>query len=415
MPKGLSRGGPYLRIFELLPRVVEILRRQEAAKPVDGRDEPSQADALIERLVHDLNSPRLAGLFTCDPPSPRLTTLIRNASPCRRYALVTLAIRHSYSLRFVSPDTGLSYANLAISVLRKTRVKGFSPELVFDLAARALAVRANFRRLASRFTAAQTDFRRAHFFLGHGTNDPIELAFLQRLEASLRIDRGDFVGARRSLESALRTYRRSGHCDLPYVLLGLGIVSLHLDNHGRAQALFEEALSLPSDASLALAAHHNFALSLVFEGRSREALAFFLTNRDLRESVAPPSYQHRSSWLAGLIYSELGWLEQAEQAFVAAREGYSHPPLPYELAKVSAELALVRFQMGHPEDVRELLEPVLPYLLEERLLLDARAALLLILRADEVQALSLGLLQELVGYLRRREYNPGLSLPRAES
>lgn len=195
------------------------------------------------------------------------------------------------------------------------------------------------------------------------------------------------------------------------MLLGLGIAALHSDNHVQAQILFEEALSLPSQPNLILAAHHNFTLSLVFQGRSREALSFFLANRDLRESVAPASYQHRSAWLAGLIYSELGWLEQAEDAFLAAREGFLAPPLPYELAKVSAELALVRYQQGYPEEVRGLLEPVLPYLLEEKLLVDARAALLLLLRAEEARALTLGALQDLVGYLRRREYNPGTPLP----
>jgi len=412
MPKGSFGRDLVSRIASRVPRrLSELLELGAETAPAAEEDDFARAEALVLRLARDLTSPALAGLFDSSLPSSRLRTILLNASPCRRYALVTLAIRHSYSLRFAAPKLGLAYADLALLALRKASFDGFSPELLFDLGARALVVRANAKRLASRLSGAQTDFNRARFLLRHGTHDPIEKAFLRRLEASLQIDRGDFDAAADLLDASLRTYRRFQHCDMAYALLKRGTVALYLDDQSTAQRHFEEAIASSTDDDLILAAHHNFALSLVFEGRPREALTFFLANRDLRESFAPASYQHRSSWLLGLIYSELGWLDQAEGAFSEARQGFLNPPLPYELAKVSAELALVRFQQGHPEDVQGLLEPVLPYLLEERLYLDARAAVGLILRAAEARALSVGLLQGLVGYLRRREYNPGVSLP----
>jgi tetratricopeptide (TPR) repeat protein len=156
------------------------------------------------------------------------------------------------------------------------------------------------------------------------------------------------------------------------------------------------------------------AFWLVDLGDGLEALAQFEKAQPLYdEFLDDPWVQLRRRWLRARIYAGLGDLDLAVPAFAEVRRTALDRELPYELAMISLEEAIVHLDRGDKKQVQELADEMVPIFRSRELHAHALAAVYLFQQAALDKSATVDLARQVLRYLQKARNNRYLRFHRS--
>jgi len=330
-------------------------------------------------------------------------------------ALCEGLLARSHALRHEEPEGMVHFARLATLAAESLDPRLFGREAVIDLQARALAELANAYRVADDLESAEATLALAVERSREGSGDPLLLAHVLDLLASLCCHRRRFDRAFALLDAVHAIYRREGEVHpAGRALISKGIYTGYANEPEEAIRLLLaglEGIDPAREPALPLIACHDLLWLLVDCGRCREARLLLersrpLYLRHLRQGGNLPRLKLR--WLEGRIATGLGELAGAETAFAEVRQGLAGADLGYHSALVGLDLAAVWLRQGKTAQARALVEEMIGAFRALRVTREELAALLLLRETLEREGLTLGLLRSIAEHLGRPERQPGL-------
>ena len=266
-----------------------------------------------------------------------------------------------------------------------------------DLAARLWGELANAERLLGRYRAAEESFRQALDLAGRGPGDPLVLAGLFDLSASLWIDERRFDRAEEALGLAHRLYldRRQHHLAGKALYLR-GIAAGYAGKLEPAVSHFCRAVDLIDQQiapDMAVAALSNAILFLSDLGDFAGADRLYQTARPVLEALASPVEKLKLRAVAGKIAAGLGRLHQAEAAFRTVRREFARMKLPMHTALAGLELCSIWLQEGNSKEARTMVEETLATFLALGIERETLASLVLLDEAARQERATVELVQ----------------------
>jgi tetratricopeptide (TPR) repeat protein len=350
----------------------------------------------------------LAELLATNPEERR--RLVAREPRFRTWALLDGLLEQSRAEAFLDPQAAESLAELALLQSETLTFETFGPAMLQDARARCWAHIGNARRLQSNLQAAEVAFKTAHHHLQQGTGDAMERAQLSELKASLLSDQRRFEEALRLLRRGIALYRQAGERHR----VGRSLVQMSTVHHysgdlERAISVLSEAIPLIDprrEPRLLLCARHNLIDYLAEVGRFMEAKKLFSEARSLYGQFPDAWAQNRRDWVRGKIARGLGQHEEAERAFIAAREGFVEEGVAYDAALASLDLALVYAEGGRVADLVRLAHEMAPIFLSRQIHREALAALSFLRQAIEAQRAERALVERVANFLKRAQHDP---------
>jgi tetratricopeptide (TPR) repeat protein len=313
-------------------------------------------------------------------------------------------------LRYSDPERMALTASFAVTLAEKTALPTRTPEELADLQARAWAELGNAYRITDDLAAAESAFRHALTFSGQGSGDPLLLARLMDLTASLYTDQRRFEEARRLLDLVHAVYERQGDRQAAArTLISKGVSANYALDSEAAIGFLSEGLRQidpAHDPKLVLAAVHGLLWCLVECGRAAEARELLGESYPLYQAHGQHFDQLKRMWLEGRIASQLGDDESAEKAFQQVGEGYREADLAYDFALVSLDLAALWVGQKRTPEVRGLVDEIITILRARNIQREALGALLMLRKAVDADQATAALLQTVAAQLARLERFP---------
>lgn len=355
-------------------------------------------------------------LAELEPRSPAARRDVIHAG--QRYRLFGLAehlCEESRKAGLRDPVRALELAELAVEVSETLDARiYYSEALVAEQLGLAHASVGNALRIAGDLRRAERAFQESLLLLRKGVSVAPTRYEVLSLLGSLRIDQCQYREARRVLRRALQGFRSLPGYDVDgaKVLIKLANVEGYDGRPREAIEILEHAVPILEEAGesrLLAWVHHNISYCMVEAGEALEALARYEQGRSLyEEHFQEPYHRLRQRWLEGRIYAGLGDLDLAREALEEVRRTAAERELPYDLAMVSLELAIVYLRRGEASRVQDLAEEMTLVFLSQDLHRHALGAMYLFRQAARTQTATVGLLEEIVRYLRRARNNPFL-------
>ncbi len=325
---------------------------------------------------------------------------------------VEALLRLSFEERYRDPQRMLLLALAARLAAEKLDSAELGPGLVADFQARAWAEVGNAHRVNEHFDWAEVSLDHAQGLLEDGTGDILLLARLADIEASLRIDQRQLGEATELLEVVYDLYRRAGDLHLANrALIKRGITTHYSGNPQEAVLLLRKGLELidtARDSQLKAAGRQSLIHALTDCGEFQEAGRLLLSSGLRQAFAAEPLSLLKLRGVEGKVLAGLGKLGRAERVFEQVREEFLLRERGYDAALVGLELAAVWLRQGKADHVRELAEEIYETLRDLGVHQEAFRAVLFLREACRQQAVTLGLLRKVHGFLVRLEWNPGL-------
>jgi len=228
------------------------------------------------------------------------------------------------------------------------------------------------------------------------------------LEASLRRAQRRLEEARRLLDEALKIDRWG---ETPYLLLNKALVLHVLGDFDASLAALQAAgprLHQCKEPRLLFALHFDTAANLCLLERYEEADPLLLTVRALAEKLENERDLLRVRWIEGRVHAGFGREAEALAAFEEARQAFATRSLPYDLALVDLDLALLHLERERTAEVQELAAEMLRIFTAQGVHRETLAALRLFHDAAASGAATAELARELIRYLHRARHDPEL-------
>ena len=390
-PAETAYDGIIARLFDAAPSLLARIRAENAAR--------ERFLALVRPL--DLSFEEI--LDRLDPTLP---------ARARADALLTL----SFEQRARDPrkmlDLAVAAQAIAGNLQRSAAGAEYAPTEIADLQARVWGELANAYRVTEDHAAAEGALAQAARARSKGSGDPLIVARLLDVEASLRTDQRRFDEADRLLHLVQGLYQKVGEVHLAgraRISRGIG---LHYDGrYADAVAMLREAVGLLDpvrDPQLLTIARQHFLFSLTANGEFAEAAELYLRS-GLREAFAgEPLNRLKVRWLEARLHAGLGKPRRAESAFAEARSGFLAAGVDYEGALVGLEYAGVLFEQGRFDDVEALAGEALETF--ERLAIGTEAvkAVRALRNAFVARRATQAFVREVVQFLERFDRRPSL-------
>ncbi|HWM94586.1 MAG TPA: tetratricopeptide repeat protein [Thermoanaerobaculia bacterium] len=328
------------------------------------------------------------------------------------WSLVEALIRLSQEARYNDPGEMYELAFLAEFASRHLDPERYSPGQVADLRIRALAELANARRVNEDLDGAEEAFAKAALLSDRRSGDPLVMARVLDLLASLRRTQRQLAEAIDLLDTVHGLYKECGESHLAgRALISEGICT-HYDGRPQdAVKLLRKGISMLEpglDPQLDISSQENLLYSLVDSGKLREARRLLLES-GLRQKLADePVNLLKLRWVEGKISAGQGNLDQAVATFEEVREGFLQRGMEYDAALLGLELMEVWLRQGRNAEVREMAEEVLDTFEELKVKLEAQRAVRFLEAACRQELATPVLVQKVVSFLRRLEWTPGL-------
>lgn len=342
-------------------------------------------------------------------PEERLRRIHRASNRFRGVTLARLILDEAKRHMPAKPQTVHELAEAAEAVLLRTPD---APGL-YDLFARAVAYRANAKRAQGDLLAAGDILRHARGLIRNkGATDPLVFAEVDWIEGALLRDQRQLKEAEELLVRAVNLYGLTGtreEAAQPLITLGL----LYYDR-GDTQKAIEvtraaaETMGPKADPRFYLCTRHNLTLFLAESGNYQAAAETLREDEKLYRKFPDLWTNLRQTWLKGKIDLGLGALEKAEPRLIEARNGFIAQGIGYDAAMVSLDLALAYLQQGRTENLKELAGEMHQVFAAGDVHREAMAALLLFEDAVRQEKLTIKIVEDLAGYLKRARHNPGL-------
>jgi len=311
-----------------------------------------------------------------------------NRGGVQKWGLCESLLARSQACRHHDPEQMVLLAERAAAIAAELDPFAYGPELTADLRARCLAELGNAHRVAEDPEAAERALRSAATESARGTRDPLLLARIMDLTASLRGAQRLFGEAFELLDAVYRIYESHGdRHNAGRALISQGLYKGYDNDPEEAVRLLSTGLTLihpASDPKLVVSAVHNLITFLADCERFREA------QRLLRR--ARPYYtegdrlnQVKLRWVEGRIAAGLGRLQVAERSLLRARRELEEAGLPFHAALVSLDLAAVWLGQGKTAETRKLVEELVTMFQARRIAREALAALLLLRKSFDLE------------------------------
>lgn len=338
------------------------------------------------------------------PPAP-LSATERNArdrARCEAYLEQCRSLRHS------DPEAAVLLARMAVTVAEHLAADtAEEARAVVDLQASTLAELGNTRRVAGDYTGAETDLARALDRAGQGTGDPLLLARIMDLNASIYTSQRRFGEAFRLLDWTHEIYLAHGDAHWAgRTLISKGVAAGYALEAEEAIRLIGEGLHLINprrDPRLVLAGVHSLIYFLVDGSRFAEAKRLIDLSRELYTAYGGPFEQLKARWVEGRIAVGLKDDATAEEVFREVRAAFEANGLPCEAALAALDLAAVWLRQGRTGEIRELIDQTVAIFRARQIRREAIGALLMLREACEKQQATAALLQAVATELERLE------------
>lgn len=390
-PAEAAYDGVVARLFAAAPSLLVRVRAENEARE------------RFLALVQSLDLPFEEILDRLDPSLP---------ARARVDALLTL----SFEQRARDPgkmlDLAIAAKMIAGNLPRSEAGTEYAPTEIADLQARVWGELANAYRVIEDHSAAEDALTQAALARPKGSGDPLIVARLLDVEASLRTDQRRFDEADRLLNLVQGLYQKVGETHLAgraRISRGIG---LHYDGrYAEAVAMLREAVSLldpARDSQLLTIAKQNFLFSLTANGEHAEAAELYLRS-GLREAFAgEPLNRLKVRWLEARLHAGLGKPHRAESAFAEVHSGFLAAGMEYEGALAGLEYAGILFEQGRFDEVEALAREALETF--ELLAIGAEAvkAVRALHNAFVARRATQALVREVVQFLERFDRRPNL-------
>ena len=311
------------------------------------------------------------------------------------------------SLGAVREDPGRAF-ELANHAVRLTAHLGdaYDPQWVLGLRARALAIRANARRVLAELRSADADFREARTCLARSAMEGSRIeAEILDLESSLRRDQRRFEEARQKADRALDLYKQNGDS------YGIGTAFLKkakiLEESNDLEGAIEllrhplEWIDPGSEPQLYASARYNFLCCLSDAGHFEEAERLLPEVRDLLRGTGEPLDLVRLRWEEGSLAFERGRPEEAEAAFREVQQQFLDLRMDVNAALVALDLAVLLSEQGRTRELKDLSVELLSVFEAREIHRESLAVLLLFQRACEEERLTADLARQFASLLKR--------------
>lgn len=348
-------------------------------------------------------------------PPAQLPSTIGEASPwlrggIQRWGLCESLIARSQACRYDAPERMVLLAERAVSVAEELDPMEYGPELTADLRARALAELANAYRVADDYESAERAMRSAAEWSARGTRDPLLLARIMDLTASLRGGQRRMTEALALLDSVFAIYASHGdRHNAGRALISKGVFVGSSSDAEQAVALLSSGLAMiqpAADPKLVLSVVHNLVGFLADCRQFRQAQRLLRLSRRVYFAEGDHVNLTKLRWLEGRIEAGLGRLDAAEEDFLHVRQDLQQTGLDYQAALVSLDLATVWLRQGKVAETRSLVEELVATFRARRIAREALAALLLLKESFETEAgTQLELLRAVAGFLDRARHS----------
>jgi tetratricopeptide (TPR) repeat protein len=347
------------RLAEAAPRAADAGR---AALPGggDARELARQARAVSRaRTVARRDLLRL--LRT--PPESWRQMVADSRSRFRSRATVELVVAHGREL--TRSDPHLAAELLAfVPQLLLWAPGGLESDWARDLAVRAEARRANAVRVTGDLAAADRLFELARRRLAaKPAADRTVYAEVASLEASLRRDERRYEEAGSLLDRAVFLSNEAGDREgVARALIQRAEIGQHFERHDEALADLaraRELLDADQQPFLYLLAVCSAAPTLLDLGRPAEA-EHLLLQAEAAAVAVEPWWALRIRYLKGRAAHLKGDRDRAIQLLGEARRGFVAQKLPYDVAAVSLDLALVHLDRGAAREAARLARQIAP-------------------------------------------------------
>lgn len=326
------------------------------------------------------------------------------------WGLCQLLLKKSREAVFQDPAQAVDLANLAVKIAEQLG-DAYDPEWVLDLRARAFAYLGNGRRVLGELRSAEDAFQKAERCLARSGTGNIHLqAEILDLKSSLRRAQRRLEEALGLADDSLSLYREANDA------YGIGKISLKKAKILEEMGALDRAITLlrqipaeiePSrDPRLLAYARFNLVCALILAGRFDEAEHLLAEALDLFSGIAQPLDLVRLRWAEGNIALGLGRLGPAEAAFREVRQEFLERRMGYDAALVSLDLARLFTQEGCTDDLKRLARELMPIFEARDVHREAIVALLMFQRACEEERLTVEMVQEIAGFLRRERIHP---------
>jgi len=392
LPAEAAYAGVISRLFEAAPSLLARIRAENEAR---------------ERFLAFVRPLDLAFEEILDRLDP-----IALPARARADALLTL----SFEQRARNPGKMLDLAivakMIAVNLSGPEAGTEYAPTEIADLQARVWGELANAYRRNDSFSAAEDALTQAALARSKGSGDPLIVARLLDVEASLRTDQRRFDEADHLLHLVHGLYQKAGELHLAGRARISRGVSLYYDGrYPEAVAMLREAvgqLDPVRDPQLLTIARQHFLFSLAANGDFAEAAELYLRS-GLREAFAgEPLNRLKVRWLEARLHAGLGKPRRAESAFAEVHTGFLAAGVDYEGALVGLEYAGILFEQGRFDDVEDLAAEALETF--ELLAIGAEAvkAVRALHNAFVARRATQALVREVVQFLERFDRRPYL-------
>lgn len=379
----------YDTAFKILPLVLE--------RHVDEAEERNEAARRDLRVLLEI------------PHKERLAKIRRASRRFRGTALAALLLDEARKAMPAQPANLYELAEAAVEVLLRT------PEVpgLYDLLVRAHAYQANALRALGKLVEAEERLRGARTVLRtQNATDPLVFAEVDWIEGGLRKDRRQFTEAEELLVRAASLYSLAGEKgQSAECLLTLGLLYYDTGKTRQAIEITETAAALihpEQNPRSYLCARHNLTLFLTEAGEYTAAAQALTDDEDLYRQFSDDWTRLRQVWLKGKVAYGLGRLDEAERAFLGTRQGFLDQGIGYDAALASLDLALVYLRQGRTSELKQFAGELSMIFGADDLHREAVAVLILLQEAAEEERLTLSMIEDVAGYLKRARNDPAL-------
>jgi tetratricopeptide (TPR) repeat protein len=327
------------------------------------------------------------------------------------WSLCEVLLQLSHALRKDYPQEMVHFAEIAVQVASLVPWLPYRLEQLRDLEARAWGELANAYRVADELPMAEAALAQAYERGRVGTGDPLLLARLDDVAASLFASRRRFKEAYRSLEKARALLLSAGD---PHgagrTLISKGLFSGYEGHPEKGIHLIMEGLNeidRDRDPDLVYHSLHNIVLLTEKQERyekARELLALLLPLAEVRAGRID---RIKLAALDGRLAVAVGDLEHAERVFLKAKEAFEQAGLFYHAALAGLELAAVWFRQGKTAEVQGIVGELVTAFSGVQVEREAIAALLMLHKALARDRATFDLLRQASAALERLAGKPG--------
>lgn len=375
----------------------------------ESRCEIGQRRSLLES-ERQLAAGLWAELRPLDPEQRR--ALLLGEERFQSWGLFELMLDKARQMALAKPRQAEPLLRLVLELIDLLDPGRYGAPAIASARARGWIHLGNTWRILSDFRCAEQAFETAEGHLSHSWLDPLDEALLLTHRASLRKSQRRLDEAHRLLDEALALYREVNEPHLQgRTLMKKATVFHAMGEYGEAITCLRNCLFLldgHQEPRLLVAAQANLILYLHESGQTRAAAALIPEARQLLYANGQRSDLLRLRWIEGRILAALPQAAEAEEALLEAREGFIEDRAVFDAALVSLDLAALYARQGRTAAVSGLVAEMLPIFRACDVSREAIAALIVLEGAAEREQMTVGLVEEVAGFLKQVRSNPAL-------